>query len=147
MAVYRIIDEHFQKYLPSKESILATIRGEPILSSETYRCCITDQRLAILEKSGLFSWRYQALPFDLVKAIWIDDGVFKSTVVLIMKKGDDLRFSDVSKTDAREFVAAFTACSENDHEVMSQRTKVCPECDELVKCRARRCKHCGYRFS
>jgi hypothetical protein len=147
MAVYQSIYEHFRKYLPPGEEILATIRCESVLGPETHRFCVTERRFAILEKKGLFSWKYGSIGLEKIETVWVDEGVFNSTVVIVFRKGDDLRLSNIGKSDARAFVSAFSACIDQDHEVVSQRTKVCPECDELVKYRANRCKHCGYRFS
>lgn len=146
MAVYVVIEKQFRKYIPGDEEILATIRSEAVLGRETHRYCVTPRRFAILEKRGLFSWNYASFGFGKVKTVWIDEGLMRSEVVFVFRDGDEVRLPNVGKSDAREYVAAFSTCMDQSHEDFSQRTKVCPECDELVKYRANRCKHCGHRF-
>ena len=147
MAIYTRIAKHFSKYIPSGEEILATITSESVLGPETHRYCVTNRRFAILEKNGLFSWNYISVGFEKIKMVSVVEGVFKSTVVIVTRKGDEVCLPNIGKSDARDFVAAISERMDQDYETMSQRTKACPECDEIVKYRAKRCKHCGYRFS
>ena len=146
MAIYVALETQFRKYIPPGETMLATIYCEPLIGTETHRCCLTEKRFAILEKKGVFSWDYGSISFDRIRTVWVNDGTIKSTIVLVFNNGSEVRFPNVNKGAARELVAAFLACLDQDNEAMSQRTKTCPECDELVKYRAKRCKHCGYGF-
>lgn len=147
MAVDTAVANRFRKYIPPGEKILATITCEPVFGLKPHRLCVTEGRFAVLERHGLFSWSYYSFGFEKIKTVCVDEGVFTSTVVVVFRDGRDVRNPDVNKSDAREFVAAFSACMDQDHDVLSQRTKVCPECDELVKYRAKRCKYCGHLFS
>ncbi len=91
-------------------------------------------------------YRYYGVSFEKISNVWVDEGLFKSSVILIRRQGGPVTFPNIGKNDARDFVAQLSACLENDNELSSQRTKVCPQCDEFVKYRAKQCKYCGYDF-
>ena len=40
--------------------------------------------------------------------------------------------------DAREFLSIIVKCIEHDNEILSERTKVCPQCNEIVKLLAKK---------
>ena len=147
MAVYKRLARQFEKYLPPGEDILATVATDFGMAHDKYRFCVTHARLGALERKGLFSWSYYPMPFKNIKAVWAHEGLFNSTLVILLDTGDEARLDHIDKTNAREFVAAYTYCTEHFAETASQQTKVCPDCDEIVKMRAKLCKHCGHKFS
>lgn len=143
MAVHVSLEKQFRKYLPPNELVLATASSEPIFGEEKLRICVSDRRVAVLERRGWFAWGFSSLELQRVRTVWIDEGTFQASIILVLGESNQVRIDNVSKSDARDFAAAVNAGLAGDQEVLAQRTKVCPVCDEIVKFRASRCKHCG----
>ena len=144
MAITTKTAKKFSKYIHAQENIFATIENES--GRFQHRACITEGRVHFLLKEGTLKWTYDAFGFDDITNISVSETALRATVWFSFKDGEDAKLPKCNKKDAREFSAAFSFCRDQDPALISQRTKVCPECDELVKYRAHRCKHCGYQF-
>jgi hypothetical protein len=146
MSINSKVAQQFRKYIHESEEILATISSQPAVGGETERLCITSKRLCSLQNLGLFRWRYQNIGFDRISNVAVEEGWLRSTIILLIKNFGERRLLSIGKDDARDFVGILNSCIEQNNEVFSQRTKVCPACNELVKYLARKCKYCGHDF-
>ena len=149
MAIYDLVAKQFSRYLSPTERILATISCESILGLEKVRACITTERMCFLVKSGLFSWDFGANSLaELRNCNVIVKGKFlKSTISISNGEGKIAILPDVDNKDASDFVSALRYGITQDFSDESQRTKVCLQCDEIVKFRAIRCRYCGFDFN
>ena len=144
MAIHYDLARIFSRYIPPDEEILATLYYECQELGRSQRVCVTNKRFALLEKKGLFSWSYYSGEFAKIRTVSLDQGIFKSKIRIYAKDGFIPILSNVNKQDAREFVSILDSCISQDNEILSQRTKVCPMCDEIIKYKAKKCKYCGY---
>jgi len=136
MAIHNFLRKKFQKYIPQNEQILATIYCDCPYTGRSQRVCVTEKRMALLERRGALSWNYVSGEFSKIRNVELKQGVFYSKIIVYFRDGSQPILSNVNKNDARDFVAILQSCIEQDNELLSQRTKVCPECDEIVKLRA-----------
>lgn len=146
MAVHTQLAKAFRKYIPPNEAILATVYSQGILGSDDDWFCITEKRIAQLHRKGLFQWHYDSISVENVLNVSVVDSLLRSTIVLdfVHKRGATI--SNARKDDARDFASALSGIVSSEHDTLSQRTKVCPQCDEIVKYLAKVCKHCGFHF-
>lgn len=146
MAIHNSLKNKFRKYIPQNEQILATIYCDSPDTGRSQRVCITEKRMALLERKGVLAWNYISGSFSKIYNVKLNQGFLSSEIIIYFRDGYQPILSNVNKSDARDFVALLSSCIEQDNELLSQRTKVCPECDEIVKFKANRCKHCGNIF-
>ena len=147
MTVHTVIRKKFSKYLPANEKILATIYCERILARDSHWVCVTKKRFGWLERKNAFSWKFGSFEFNTFRTAWVDESLFKSKIKIICSDEDEIVFKNINRKDARDFVGKLLPLIEKKSELLSQRTKVCPVCDETVKYRAKRCKYCGETFN
>ena len=144
--------DRFLKYIPKDEKILAVIKSEPALGPVKGYYCATERRFGELWKEGLFSWSYRSAEWELFSRVEINEGLIGCSITFILEKRDKnnnpitFTISDISKASGREFVAVASRCIVQNKELIADRTKICPDCAETVKWKARKCKHCGYIF-
>jgi hypothetical protein len=124
MAVHKALHKQFNKKIPLEERILTTIYCESLFGVETHKCCVTDRRIALQERRGPASWTYSSIGFDKIQNVWIDERLFKATVVLMRTDGYQIRLDNVNKKEARDFVATITTRLEQENEILTKQTKV-----------------------
>lgn len=146
MAIHTVIAKQCSKHLMPGEKLLATVFSNPFFDSER-RFCVTNQRILTL-RIKLFSWQFFPLPLAQIRDLhhFLDEGIFKSSIVILRKGKECDRIRDVDKNDAREFLAALEYAVNQNLELIAQQTKTCPDCAEPVSLLAKRCKYCGYEF-
>jgi hypothetical protein len=144
------------KHLGPNEEPIALARCEPLLGPVAGYLLVTDRRLLYLRKTGLWSWDSFDIPPTAILGTKISQGLFRSSVTIlvdILKAPDgitgprEFTFPYIPTDEATRLVGAINyLTTEGYPESMAYRTKRCPDCDELVKARARVCKHCGHQF-
>jgi hypothetical protein len=138
------------------EEVLAIARIEPVLGPLRGYLVATDRRVLILRKSGLFSWNLSYIPPSAIQGAAIHEGAVRANVTIYatsvllpdnVRMPQELTYPDVPKGEAAQFVSAVHFLADEAYpESAAYQTKRCPDCDEIVKLRARVCEHCGYRF-
>ncbi len=150
------LEAKIAKYIPYNENILASVETKS-LGGRTAIYCATERRLCSLFKTGVFKWYYDSFDWDLVSNVEIQDGLLDCTIIIVGKKIDKhdtykevrqraAKIKGVNKAAGKRFVAVSQDCIYNYSEREAYRTKTCPDCDEIIKWKARRCKFCGYEF-
>jgi len=145
------------KHLAPGERVLALACCEPILGPTAAYLVVTDSRLLYLRNAGLFSWdlNFDTGPNGILGAK-VAEGLLRASITLLLEvksspdseaHPQEFTFPDIPKSEAARLVAAIHQLKTKEYpESMAYRTKRCPDCDELVKARAHRCKHCGHEF-
>jgi hypothetical protein len=106
VAVSDSLKRQFERHIDAGEAILATANSNAILGDEVERYCLTASRLGILRKPGLFKWVYADVPIEEMSSAIIDEGVFKSHIVIKKADYSELRLLNLDNADAPEFFAA-----------------------------------------
>jgi len=127
------------------ERILATIYSEPFFGQKR-RFCVTNHRVLEFTKK-ILSWRFFHFQLSEMNELGqsLDEGILKADIILYYRREKAI-IPDVDKNDAREFIAALEYAIGQNHELLANQTKTCPDCGEVVKLMAKKCKYCGYRF-
>lgn len=146
MAITIYLKKKFREFIPFNETILATVSSCSAFEMNNCYLCITDKRLAVLINKFFWRWEYYSISFQNIKAATINQGLFDSKLMIVKRNGEEIELQDIDKIEARDFISELLPCIEQDNELISQRTKVCPDCDEIIKFKARVCKYCGYRL-
>lgn len=143
----------FLKYLPPGETVLSVIEVEPVLGNIRGAFCATENRVGELWKNSLFSWSYHSIEWGEMARISIEEGTLRCSINITLRlinretnEPINIRIDNVKKNQGRHFVALATKYIDQNREIISRRTKTCPECDETVKWNAKKCKYCGYIF-
>jgi hypothetical protein len=103
MAIHKAIEKQFRKNIPEEEKILATVSSRNIMGDENDRYCITEKKIGIVHKPGLFQWKYSELLFENINKVVIEKGVFKSTIFILMSDKYELPLMNIDNNDAKEF--------------------------------------------
>jgi hypothetical protein len=115
---------------------------------------VTDRRVFYVARRGLIARSFHQIPAEALLTAGIEEGLLSATIVIHARGkvgeeyGDhELRFPGVAKAEAAEFVSALSYLrTQISPEVDAYQTKRCPNCDEMVKKRARVCRFCGFKF-
>lgn len=145
-----------ERHLGPGEEVWAVARVEPVMGPVAAYLVVTDHRLMVLQKSGLFAWDQAYFPLSGIMGARVYEGPLRAKVTFlldIVKAPDgvtgprEFTYPDIRKDEAAELVSALDhLLTKGGPESMAYQTKRCPQCDEIVKARARVCKHCGFRF-
>ena len=103
MAINKYRAKQFRKYIDESEEILSTAYNQSILGDETERYCLTKTRIGILQKPGLIKWEYKDIPIGQIKGAIIDEGVFKSHIVLTKTDDTEIQLLNIENSDASDF--------------------------------------------
>lgn len=144
------IYEKIREYIPHDEKILATIESNPFGGTRTIWVA-TERRLVMACQTSLFTWHFDSAGWEHFTRVYLKENIFSCTIHLTARKvktGEDIscEIPSVNKKDGRRFVATAMKCIEQHNEISVYKIKTCPECDEIVSWKAKRCKHCGYIF-
>ena len=144
------------KHLNPHEEVLAIARVESVLGPVRGYLVATDSRVLIVRKSGLASWNMSYIPLGSLHGAMVQEGFSRASVTIYATSvllpdntriPQELTYPDVPKGEAAHFVSTVQYLADEVYpESTAYQTKRCPDCDEMVKLRARVCKHCGYRF-
>lgn len=144
MSVDSQVASKFQKYLHRSETIIETIRNEDFLRTDVLWVCLTQSRIGFLERKNAFSWRFIDIGIDRVTGVSLDERLLKTTIRINIRDHEDaFTLTNVGRSSARDFVGTLSKLIEDNREAMTQRTKICPVCDEIIKYKAKKCKYCG----
>ena len=147
------IEQRIRKYISPDENILALIRSAPFWGDiETYYIA-TETKIGILIHKGWFGWTYVATGWNDIVRVGVKESLFKCTVKIVTKLSNSENkepiievIDNVDKNEARNFVSIVNDLIDENADTFAYRTKTCPQCDELVKWKAKVCKHCGSKL-
>jgi phage FluMu protein Com len=151
--MYMKFEQYYGCYIPEDEEVLATVKSGGFFNSEKYRYIATNKRLIMIRLKLFNRSQIRSLRWDEFKDIQIDEGLITSRIDFDMRDvcdddGNPMELIiDKAERDQAHYFHGVASAQLNRHRNESAyMTKRCPECDEVVKFRAKICKHCGTRF-
>ena len=101
MAIYIKEKEKFLQYIPKEEKILATLHSN--YDGSIY--CLTRNRLALLQKTGIFKWQYSTENLTNIIDVKIEEKLFKTNIICNSFDNGKIYLRDINKSGrARVFI-------------------------------------------
>ncbi len=138
------IKEAISESLPNGEDINQLIE-EVEVDRKNYSVAVTPNRIVLCKHSfpnRLSNEDYPATRFDTIK---LDEGWRRTTVIVKLKDGKELKLEQIKKEDART-MAGYIRTMISRVEAGPMINKICPDCGAHVNNLAKTCPFCDFDF-